>query len=175
MASLNTYHPVRELAASNGAGLNKGFTLLETLVVMAIFIVLMGVGGVIAFNSYKGYLFRSERSTAVSVLERARSRAIANYYGEKHGVHYDDVKHEYVIFRGNTYISTDPNNERVFGNPNSVITNFGTIIFDRLSGNPNPSASGATTHCLNDEKQISVKEGDKESFICINNEGRINW
>jgi len=174
MASPNISHPVRELAASNGAGLDKGFTLLETLVVMGIFIVLMGVGGVIGFNAYKGYLFRSERSTAVSVLERARSRAMANYYESKHGVCYNQATHSYELFKGSTCILGSTDNEIIPGNPNASTT-LGVIVFDQLTGNPNPSASGSTTHCLNDEKEISIKEGDKESFVCINNVGRINW
>ena len=165
------------MASPNISRHDKGFTLLETLVVMGIFIVLMGVGGVIGFNAYKGYLFRSERSTAVSVLERARSRAMANYNQKKHGVKYDNVTDpdhpKYIIFEGNSYVE-DPSNEIIEGSPNASTT-LDVIVFDQLTGNPNPSASGPATGCEDDEKSIKVSEGDKESYVCINNEGRINW
>jgi Tfp pilus assembly protein PilE len=151
---------------------DKGFTMVEILVVMGIFIVLMGIGGVIGFNAYKGYLFRSERSTAVSVLERARSRAMANYYGEMHGVCYDDTKHIYILFRGDE--CKEDGNEVIGGNPNSQIS-LDKVVFARLSGNMTPTVTGPTDHCEDDEKEISVTEQDKTSYICINNQGRINW
>ena len=174
MASPNISHPVRELAASNGAGLNKGFTLLETLVVMGIFIVLMGVGGVIGFNAYKGYLFRSERSTAVSVLERARSRAMANYYGMEQGVTYDSLTHNYILYRG-AYVENSSENEIIPGNPNSSISGLDLIKFERLSGKPVSIAGSLDSDCNEVAKKITVTEQDKTSYICINNEGRINW
>ncbi len=163
------------MASHSTSHLDKGFTLLETLVVMGIFIVLMGVGGVIAFNSYKGYLFRSERSTAVSVLERARSRAMANYNSKKHGACYNSVTHKYELFEGTVCQLGAADNEKIEGNPNAVISDFGVVIFDQLSGNFIPTGSISHNGCTGDEKSISIKESDKESFICINNAGRINW
>jgi Tfp pilus assembly protein PilE len=148
--------------------------MVEILVVMGIFIVLMGIGGVIGFNAYKGYLFRSERSTAVSVLERARSRAMANYYESKHGVCYNQTTHSYELFKGSTCVFGSSDNEIIPGNPNASTT-LGVMVFDQLTGNPNPSPSGTEDGCDEDEKSILIKESDKESYICINNVGRINW
>ncbi len=174
MESPSISHPAREPAASHGAGYNSGFTLIETLIVLSIFIVLIGVVSVVSFNSYQGYLFRSERSTMVSVFERARSRAMANYFETAHGVTYDTALHRYIIFRA-PYVPGNATNEIIPGNPNSTITGLGTIIFDQLTGKPNPLSSGASTGCLTDEKSIRIIESNKDSYVCINNEGRINW
>jgi Tfp pilus assembly protein PilE len=153
---------------------DKGFTLIETLLVMGIFIVLMGVGGVIAFNSYKGYLFRSERSTAVSVLERARSRSIANFHEASYGVTYDTSTHSYILYKG-AYVAGASENEIISGNPNSTISGLNLIKFNQLSGKPATLATTNDSDCNEIAKKITVTEQDKTSYICINNAGRINW
>ncbi len=152
----------------------QGFTLIETLIVLSIFIILIGAGSVISFNSYQGYLFRSERSTMVSVLERARSRAMANYFETAHGVIYNTTSHNYILFRA-PYVPGNSTNEIIAGNPNSTISGFGTIIFDQLSGDFTPLGSVSHDHCTAEEQSIHISEGEKESYVCINSEGRINW
>ena len=67
---------------------NQGFTLIEILVVIAIMSVILSFGLVVDLNIFKGDSFRAEQSTIVSVLSRARSRAIANLFYDDHGVCY---------------------------------------------------------------------------------------
>lgn len=154
---------------------NRGFTLIESLVVIGIFILIMGVGGVIGFNAYKGYLFRSERSTAISVLERARSRAMANYYETAHGVKYDDSdpsSPKYILFRV-PFVSGASSNEIIQSNPNADVAGFDTIIFEQLTGKV--AVSGSSGSCNSGEKEIKITESDRSSSICLNAQGRINW
>ncbi len=130
---------------------------------MAIVTLLVGFGLGINIDTYKGYLFRSERSILVSTLERARSRAINNFYETTHGVCY--IAPNYIIFRGTTCAEGAPSNEVI--PENSVVTVTGLsqaspVIFDQLSGRTA-------------EKQITLTGGGRTTEISINSEGTINW
>ena len=141
----------------------KGFTLIEVLIVIAIVTILVGLGLNINIDTYKGYLFRSERSVLVSTLERARSRAMNNYFETTHGVCY--IAPNYIIFRGTTCAEGSPTNDVI--PENSVVNVSGLsasfpVIFEQLSGRA-------------DEKEITLSEGGRTSVISINSEGTINW
>src|SRR3989344_8804448 len=83
----------------------RGFTLIEVLVVLAIIGVIMSFGLIMSLDSYRGYLLRSERDVLVSTLERARSRALNNYYQSAWGVCYTTPN--YIIFKGTTCTTGD--------------------------------------------------------------------
>lgn len=138
---------------------NQGFTLIEILVVIAIMSVILSFGLAVDLNIFKGDSFRAEQSTIVSVLSRARSRAMANLFYDDHGVCY--VVPNYVIFQGNTCLVAG--SELIPANVN-IISTFtpAKIVFKRLTGN----TTGATIH---------LTDGIKSAYIIINNEGAINW
>ena len=149
----------------------SGLTLVEIIVVIAIIGLILILGLFISFDSYRRYIFRSERTTLVSVLSRARSRAMNNIFETPHGVCYDQSSKKYVIFRGNTYSPTNPTNESVSSNqsaiinpvPNSFLCSVGPgLIFSQLSGNSSTM-------------DIIVTESNASSTISINPEGTINW
>ncbi len=126
----------------------RGFTLVEILVVVAIFTGLAGLGLFMAFNSYGSAASRSERDTVVSLLAKARGRAMNNYYGAAWGVCY--LGPNYVIFR-----DAPP---CVAGSP--------TVIFEQLTGKLVPQTPVTIT---------ITQPNHPDSIIFINNEGTINW
>ncbi len=143
----------------------KGFSLIEIIVVMAIIGIIMSIGLMFDFNSFKGYYFRSERATLVSILERARSRAMNNYYGTSHGVCF--ISPNYIIFKGSTCTSGSPDNELIPANQkiytsSNFSSTFPTIVFSQLTG----TTTGGTIH---------ITDGLRSGDITINNEGTINW
>jgi prepilin-type N-terminal cleavage/methylation domain-containing protein len=160
----------------------KGFTLVEVLVVMAIFVFLISVGAVIGLDAFRGANYRSEINVMVSVLERARSRSMNNYYGvPNYGVsmsgfcydNSDPLKPNYVLFRGPSYgASNVSTREAVAGN--SAVTIYSPdpnlyclpsnkgIIFTQLSG--------TTTQI-----DIGLTQDRRTSTTTINYEGAILW
>ena len=77
----------------------RGFTLIEILVVVAIFTILASLGLFMTMDAYRATSSRSERDIVVSLLEQARSRAMNNYEGTTWGVCY--LAPNYEIFSGN--------------------------------------------------------------------------
>ena len=153
--------------------LNGGLTLIEVLVVMGILIFILSLGLFVSFDAYRGYIFRSERSVAVSVLEKARSRAVNNLYEMPHGVCYDDASRAYVIFRGASCILGAANNETIPGSASVGVSGLAVlspVVFEQITGKLVPQLSPYTS-----ELDITLTRDAKTASIYINNEGRINW
>ena len=144
--------------------MEKGFTLIEIVVVIAIFSMIAVLGLFMTLDTFRGTQYRSERDTVVAVLEKARSRAMANINQTAWGVYYDSTSHSYIIFRGTTYDSGASTNEAVPGNAAVTITGLSSsgVVFSQLTGN-----TTATT--------VTVTQDARTSSITINNEGTILW
>ncbi len=137
---------------------------METVIVLAVMISILSFGSILDINNLKNDTFANEEIKIISILAKARSRAITNYYNSDHGVCY--VYPNYIIFRNRTTCTptsdtdeTIPTNINILSQPDTI---FPTFIFARLSG----KTTGATIHISD-----SVKKAD----IIINHEGAINW
>lgn len=143
----------------------KGFTLIEVLVAIGIFLTITGVGLFMTMETFRGTIYRSEVATIVSLLERARSRAMNNINQSKWGVCY--IAPNYVIFKGAGCTSSAVV-DSVKANP-VVVTASGftatypLVVFTQLSG---------TTTAI---APIVVKQDGRISTTTINNEGTIIW
>ncbi|MBM3261542.1 prepilin-type N-terminal cleavage/methylation domain-containing protein [Candidatus Kaiserbacteria bacterium] len=147
----------------------KGFTLIEILLVVGILVLLFAIGLFMSMDVYRSYSRRSERDTVVAILQRARSRAMANINQSVWGVCMQGDG--YRIFKGTTY-SADGVTETIEGNPSVIITDTsatqrfacadGGIVFAQLSGD--------TT-----DQMITVVQAGIASTISTNVLGRIDW
>ena len=63
-----------------------GFTLVELLIVVAIFGLLAALGLFVSFQTYRTYDFQDEVTRVTTALQPARSRSMANVDGVEHGV-----------------------------------------------------------------------------------------
>jgi len=147
----------------------RGFTLTEILVTLAIFVLMAGIGLFMSFEAYRGATRRSERDTIVSLLEKARSRAMANTDQSEWSVCYDAG--DYIIAKGATcddstaYDRIEANAGVVAASDFSDFESPNEIIFAQLTGNV--VAAPYTIEV--------VQEGNPPEEITINYEGRINW
>ncbi|MBI3589350.1 MAG: prepilin-type N-terminal cleavage/methylation domain-containing protein [Candidatus Liptonbacteria bacterium] len=143
----------------------SGFTMIEIVMVVAIVAFLAGLGLWVGMDVYRSYSYRSERSTFVSALQKARLESMVNINEVKHGVHIEP--NEYVIFQGSAYVSADPFNQVII--PSGAVTLAGNpalprdVVFDQLSG---VTASVGT---------LTISDGVRSTVISINNEGQISW
>jgi prepilin-type N-terminal cleavage/methylation domain-containing protein len=136
---------------------SSGFTLIEIIIVIAIFGALLALGLFMSMDAYRGFSFRSERSTIVSLLQKARSRAMNNSNQTPWGVCYQSGN--YVIFQGLACTT----GETIPAGPAATTTGLlAGVVFSQLSG----TTTAAT---------ITVLQDGRSSTISTNNEGTIIW
>lgn len=142
-----------------------GFTIIEIIIVMALFTGLFAMGAVTGTDSYQRYIFRSELEKTGALLQKARSSAMANIGETSHGVYFGDTANT-ILFRGTSYTTSSPYNLKIERSKAVSISASSTvpsaIVFTPLSGT---STAGT----------ITLTDGVRNSIITVNNEGAINW
>jgi len=87
---------------------NKGFSLIEIVIALAILILIIGL----AFASYRYFEKKTELETStqkiVSILKTAQTKTLASEDDSSYGVHFEENR--YILFKGETYqIETEEN------------------------------------------------------------------
>jgi len=145
---------------------NRGFTLIEIIVVIGIFSVLAGAGLVFSYDSYRGYLFRSEYGNIAHVITKARNLSANNFHESPHGVHFDTDT--YTLFVGDSYASRDSALDIPFERNTAVhLDGPEDVVFEQLSGN---LADCSDTPCT-----LSFSFGSYDKDITISEIGAISW
>ncbi len=157
------------MASPNTSIRDKGFTLVEILVVIALFSIILWFGLFVGFDFYKNYSFRSEESVIVSVLQKARNQSLNNINQTRHGVHFEQG--QYIIFECPT---ATPQCDAYSAGPedNTINSSYGIsidnlpfdVIFEQLGGN-----------CANCPITIKASYENNDYEIEINSEGGISW
>ncbi len=146
-----------------------GFSLIELLIVIALMGSIFAFGTVMSMRSVARSSVIEERDLFVSLLlSGTRAHAMSNVEESHHGIYIDNAEKEYVLFTGDTYSASDPDNRVTsFTNPSLSVTNSSsdtTIVFEALSGNV---IEGAGT--------ISISGNDVTQEIVLSEVGQINW
>jgi Tfp pilus assembly protein FimT len=151
---------------------NRGFTLLEVLIIIGLIVIVGAFGLIVSIDSYRSFHFHNERDTVVAVLEKARSQAINNMCfgagctdGKAHGVHFDHAGH-YTIFQGDTYASRDEDIDETIDAKDAAATVTGTtdVVFGKLSGDVTTPGTMTVTDV-----------NGKTSVVTIDASGRVWW
>lgn len=158
--------------------INRGFTLLEILVVMGLILMVVAFGLIVSFDDYRGITFRNERDVVVNVIQKARGQAVNNMCfdtnpatvnctdGKPHGVYFG-TPGQYIIFQGASYASRDTTVDEVIEAKSdaAVLTGMTSVVFNRLRADA--VTTGGTT--------LTVTQQGRDSVITIEPEGRIWW
>ena len=144
----------------------RGFTLIELLVVTAIFSVLVTLGLLMSFETFRGTLHRSEVATIVSLLEKARSRSMSNIEQSSWGVCY--LSGNYLLLKGSSVCDAAYAREKISANPSVAAasdfsTTFPVVVFAQLSGDSNSPVP------------FAVVEDSRTTTVTINYAGTILW
>ncbi|TSC70185.1 MAG: hypothetical protein CEO12_500 [Parcubacteria group bacterium Gr01-1014_46] len=146
---------------------NKGLSLIEIIIVIGILSLIISLGLVVDLSFLKNDILKTESSTIVSNLEKARNLAMNNMFESPHGFCYR--KPNYIIFRdgpgtrcveGASTNQIVPANINISQNPNTTFPNV--IIFSQLAGTTTPAS-------------IKLSDGIKSLDINVNSEGTIEW
>lgn len=135
----------------------RGFTVVELLVVIGIFATMASLGMWLSADTYRSRSFQTDVNTVVSVLQRARSRAMNNVNETSHGVKLNAAG--YTLFQ----TGDSSKDEVIEGNPTFLFSGPTEILFSQLSGDS--SATGL----------LVITSGAKTATISLNNEGQISW
>lgn len=164
------------MASHSSSHLTKGFTLIEVMIVIA-FVAIAGAGAVFfGADTYRAYLFHSDRDLLVVALQHTRAQAIGNIClgngcsdGKPHGVAI--LPDRFVMFQGSCYASPcvrDPDDVAVDAdieaNPNLIHTGTMEIVFTQLSA----TTTGGT---------VTLKDSTngRKTVITVLPEGQITW
>lgn len=147
------------LKPSGGENLQSGFTLIEMLIVIGIFLIIFSVGFPIGLDFYLDYQFESEFNLLNSSLQYARNLAMVNHNESDHGLYLDNQN--FVIFQGSSFASRVSSQDKTYPRTSVVaITGPSELIFSALSGE-----TASSTYTLND--------GRKTRNLYVNSEGLI--
>lgn len=152
----------------NTRNLQKAFTLAEILVVMSILGVIFTVS-FIGYNSFrKGTQLDISADEISSTLKTAQSQTLSSLDADNYGVHFDSDK--FVLFKGLTYDSMDPNNKinelsddlEIY----DIILNGGgsNIVFERLTGKTDNFGS----------LKVRIKNTSQFRTVTVESSGIIN-
>jgi Tfp pilus assembly protein FimT len=112
--------------------LEHGFTLLEVLIVLALLMLIMGLGLAISLGSHRQTLFENDINLIVDQLYEARTAAMQNKNGLPHGVRIEP--NLLIIFAGDQYEQNSPENQTFAITSAPTNTNAIEVIFQPLSG-----------------------------------------
>jgi prepilin-type N-terminal cleavage/methylation domain-containing protein len=151
---------------------NKGFTLMEMLVVIGIVAMFAVMSLFLDMNNYRGDAFRSEQSVLGMALQTARADALNNINQKRHGVAIHPSGYDgYIIFEGNSYTEVGRDTTKDIEikssyNVTFTLTSPTEIVFDQLSGNIIAGAGDITF--IDSQRNMTA-------VISTNYEGKISW
>lgn len=110
-----------------------GFTLVELLIVFSISMILFGIIGSIASNTYPKNQLRSETQTVVQTIRQAQVLTLARKNDTVWGVHFEGTT--MTLFAGSSYQTRDELLDRTHVFASGVIVSGLTdIVFVSLTG-----------------------------------------
>ncbi len=153
--------------------LSGGFTLIEVTVVLGLIGIVAAFTAVVTLDSYRGFVFRSDRDTLIAALQRARSQGMNNVClgagctnGKQHGVAI--TPDQYVIFQGTSYAARDVLLDEVLPRAGGDISlspgSLSEVVFKQLSGKVALPGSF-----------MLVDSRGHVSSVAVNEEGQITW
>lgn len=147
----------------------QGFSLIEMLIVMSLFLLISGFGVGSYVSYYKASLYSSEVDKVLTLIKQTRALALKNPSASAYGVHIDIPAKSFIQFRS-TYVPGALDNKMITTDqleiqhldllPNLGVTN--EIIFSNQTGK------------TENEGTITIGNNTFNHVIQINSQGLIN-
>ena len=91
----------------------KGFTFIEIILTMSLFLIVAGVGVGAYFKYYSFSLIKNDVSNVMTLIKQTRFSALKNATGSDYGVHIDVPGKTITGFKGAEYHPLDSENKTV--------------------------------------------------------------
>ncbi|HYM65488.1 MAG TPA: type II secretion system protein [Candidatus Sulfotelmatobacter sp.] len=141
---------------------NRGFTLIELVVVMGILIMLFSFASFNFVGVQRKTSINSFADDLVSDIASQQTKAmvgVGTSSGDNYGIYFQSDK--YILFKGTSYSANDPNNFTVSldsGSSFSSVTFPGSsIIFSSISGELNGFSQGQNTVTIKDLQSLKTE------------------
>ena len=141
----------------------KGFTLIEIFIIIIIILLLFSLALPISLNFYKRQQFQTYSQQILQTLRKAQSKAMAVEGDSNFGVYLDNANKKYILFKGDSYSSGDPENEEFDFPVIITVSGLSEVVFLKPEGRPSPSTGS-----------ITINSDSLTQTIGINAVGRIN-
>lgn len=142
---------------------NKGFTLIEIVLVIAIFGILLGLSAMYYQSTQVRTDIHTQATNIVHYLRLAQSNAASGLNNQDHGVHFESGY--YTTFRGSSYVQNDPNNFRMDLPSTMTVSNISlngggsSVIFTKSTGETtNYGTISLTSAQINKTIPITITE-----------------
>ena len=152
---------------------NFGFTLVEILIVIALFTMIAVLIPMIDPAVYTRQLLHNEQKELITTLYHARSQAMNTIClsiictgNLSYGLH---IEHnQYTLFQGIVYDPLDQNNQITLLDNNTHAYGISDVVFIEFSGDTYTSPATSSTIML-------LTSDGKISTTSIGRDGQINW
>ena len=143
----------------------KGFTLLELIVVIAIIVIIVSAGFAIRVGALPDAILSTQTRQVLEGLKLAQIKSISRYKNSEWGVYFLDntgSPDQWIIFKGSTYTSRDTTYDQITTLPSSLsftsISFSGTpeLKFAQITGTPSTSGSITLTSTENEAQTVTV-------------------
>lgn len=138
---------------------NSGFTVIEIAVVIGLFALIIALALIMSMDVWRGSSFQSEQDIVLSLLYKARSRAVSNINESNHGLCIDQDERKYIVFEGD---NCDADGTAFDMSNGFTFTGDTEIVFDARTGSTNGYA-------------FTIDGQGKSREFTINPEGGITW
>ena len=143
---------------------SQGFTLVETLIVVAITAMISGISLVSLASLSKNEALSANTTAIATRLRDARAQTLASVGGMQYGVLIDTTS--VTFFRGATYdAATSTNDVFVLSGYVSASSSIQSFVFERITGNA--SASGTIDVYLR-------SDSTKKKTVTVQTSGLVN-
>ena len=140
----------------------KGFTLLEIIIVIGLFALLVGISIPFGLDVYRSYVLISETRNMVSFLRRAETLSFTNTRNDSYGIMI--MNDRFVVFRGASFATRDAAfDEEYLRSPLVTVSGIAHIVFAAVTGRPD--IMGTTT----------FSNGVNKQTVFINEHGTLFW
>jgi prepilin-type N-terminal cleavage/methylation domain-containing protein len=123
----------------------KGFTLVELLLVLAIFVILFAIVGTISLNTLPSTQLTTQTDRVESMLRKAQSRTVSRHADTVWGVHL--TSSDATLFAGVSYAARDVSYDETLTFPSGVtVSGLTDILFAYRTGATSNTGTITLTH-----------------------------
>lgn len=146
--------------------LNKGITVVETLIVVSIIVLIIGIVMPRFSDMRNVQILQNSTLDVFNALNKARSNTLSGLNSQSYGVHFSS--NQVIIFEGITYAPDSASNEVIDLDSRSSISSISLsgggneIYFNRIYGKPNKTGT------------LTISVGSFSKTVSVGALGNIN-
>jgi prepilin-type N-terminal cleavage/methylation domain-containing protein len=138
--------------------MKQGFTLVELLIVFAIFAILFLIVGSISYNTLPKSQLLAESAVVTQTLRKAQARSVSQRSDSQWGVNI--TSSTVTLFAGSSYASRDTAQDEQHQCPNGIsASGLSEVVFQTITGETsNTGIITLTTQATGESESITVSE-----------------